>query len=179
MRRLFCIAVGVVVAAVFSQEPEFLQQYAQRLGGQIDVLSRQAREFDDMASRSGLTRKEALDRFKANPEIMVASEGARKEADFEWLARLLLDQHELRAGTEISRFGKFLWHLDPTIAAGTLAEFVPAVPLSISGGIFGLAGLVFGLALGVFLTIVPGFFDRWLFGPKGRLPHFENFRRKQ
>ena len=33
MGRTITLAVGLILAAVFSQAPEFVQQYKQRLGG--------------------------------------------------------------------------------------------------------------------------------------------------
>ena len=49
--RLLC----VLGAVTFSQVPEFMQQYLQRLGGHLDEARRQLDRLQDAAARSGLT----------------------------------------------------------------------------------------------------------------------------
>ena len=54
------LAVAVCCAIVLSQFPAFSDQYVQRLGGQVDALSRVAEEFDISAQAAGLTRDQAF-----------------------------------------------------------------------------------------------------------------------
>src|ERR1035438_6225201 len=49
--RLLC----VLGAVAFSQIPEFMQQYLQRLGGHLDEARRQLDQLQAAAARSGLT----------------------------------------------------------------------------------------------------------------------------
>jgi len=49
--RLLC----VVGAVLFSQLPEFIQQYLQRLGGHLDEARRQLEQFRAVAAQSDLT----------------------------------------------------------------------------------------------------------------------------
>src|SRR5512140_3463976 len=69
--RALCVA-GTVI---FSQIPEFMQQYLQRLGGHLDEARRQLQQFHQTAAQSGLT----LDRFilqtSANADPAVARLG--------------------------------------------------------------------------------------------------------
>lgn len=44
-------AVSLVFAGLFSQAPEFSQQYYQRIGGAIDELQRGRQQFDENARR--------------------------------------------------------------------------------------------------------------------------------
>ena len=60
MIGLLRLAVAVCCAIVLSQFPAFSDQYVQRLGGQVDALSRVAAEFDISAQAAGLTRDQAL-----------------------------------------------------------------------------------------------------------------------
>ena len=58
------LAVAVCVAIVLSQFPAFSDQYVQRLGGQVDALTRVAADFDASAEGAGLTRDQALEWFR-------------------------------------------------------------------------------------------------------------------
>ena len=60
MIGLLRLAVAVCLAIALSQFPAFSDQYVQRLGGQVDALSRVAAQFDASARAAGLTRDQAL-----------------------------------------------------------------------------------------------------------------------
>ena len=62
-------AVGALAGlALFSQAPEFAQQYRQRIGGAVDELRIVVADFDRDAATSQMTRDEALDELTGSGE---------------------------------------------------------------------------------------------------------------
>ncbi len=166
VRNLFCLILALLVAGLFSQEPEFLQQYTQRLSGRIDELTRQAREFEARVQAFGLTRDEAIARFKANPDPVVAGEAAAREADLALLARLERQRANLQGGSELSRLMAMIGELDPEIARATYADFKPAVPVTTQGLVFAMAGFIAGLIVALIVTGILGAIGRALFSSR-------------
>ena len=60
MGRMIILALGLVFGGVFSQAPEYAQQYRQRLGGAIDELKQVVADFNADAEREGLQTDDAL-----------------------------------------------------------------------------------------------------------------------
>src|SRR4051794_30655312 len=69
--RIFC----VVGAVVFTQFPEFLQQYLQRLGGHLDEARRQLLQFQNVATQSNLTLDGLARQTSLNADATVAKLG--------------------------------------------------------------------------------------------------------
>ena len=137
----------VLGAVLFSQIPEFMQQYLQRLGGHLDEARRQLQQFQDTAAQSGLT----LDRFIAQTAATAEPAVARLSGVMtETVARvdnLAAAQAALEHATMWSRPFVFLRHLDPAIARATGVIFKPAVPTTLEGLAYALAGMLVLLAL--------------------------------
>jgi Protein of unknown function (DUF2937) len=51
MRASFVFGIALLSALLFSQAPEFTQQYFQRLGGVVDELDSIVRHFDEDSCR--------------------------------------------------------------------------------------------------------------------------------
>lgn len=163
LRNLFCLILALLVAGLFAQEPEFLQQYTQRLGGRIDELTRQVREFEARVHAFGLTRDEAIARFRANPDPVVAGEAAAREADLVLLARLERQRANLQGGSELSRLMALVGELDADIARATYDDFRPAIPVTTEGLVFAMAGFIVGLTIALIITGIVGAIGRALF----------------
>jgi hypothetical protein len=148
MRGLFCVILGLATAGALCQAPEFLQQYRQRLDGAIGILHQQADAFDANARALSLTRAQALDRLKTNPDAVAASEGIQRQAAFDRLDTLARDRAALEQPDAIDRFAALIRHLDAPIARSTLNDFVPAVPFDAQGLTFAGLGFLIGLAVG-------------------------------
>jgi len=148
MRGIFCLIVGLAMAAVLCQEPEFLQQYCQRLDGAIGILQEQADAFDADAQALSLTRDQALDRLSTTPEPGVVADGNKRQGAFVRLGTLVRDRAELAEPEPFHRFATLVRHLDRPIAQATLSRFVPAAPLSEDGLLFGASGFLIGFLLG-------------------------------
>lgn len=161
MTGLLRLAVAVCFAAALSQLPAFSDQYVQRLGGQVDALSRIAAEFDDSARTAGLTRDQALADLSGS-----AFRDAHQSNMRDAFARLDLaraDLQMLRIAGPLERM--LLPHRlrDPETLAATWGDFRPAVPVTAAG--LWAAGI--GLALGWFLTALPGLLARRRPDPAG------------
>ena len=134
-------------AILFSQIPEFIQQYVQRLGGHLDEARRQLAQLRDIASQTGLTLDQLAARTAADPDLAVAQLGTH-------LHRVGARVHDLGAAEAAIR-GASIWtrpfvfarYADPAIARSTWAVFKPAVPTTIEGLVYALAGVLFMLGL--------------------------------
>jgi hypothetical protein len=166
VRNLFCLILALLGAGLFAQEPEFLQQYSQRLGGRIDELTRQTREFEARVQAFGLTRDDAIARFKANADPVVAGEAAAREADLVLLARLERQRANLQGGSDLSRLIALVGELDPDIARATYRDFRPAVPMTTEGLVFAMAGFIAGLIVALIITGILGAIGRALFSSR-------------
>jgi hypothetical protein len=113
-------------AATFSQLPEFVQQYLQRLGGHRD----EALRFVQMLKAQGM---------EASNAILVAAEDRA--------AALVHASNAISGADDFSRPVVLLRYLDLDIARATFEIFRPAVPLTPSGLVYGGIGLIIGVAL--------------------------------
>jgi hypothetical protein len=150
MPRLLTLIVALVFGGLFSQGPEFQQQYRQRLGGALDELNREIARFDADAQAVGVTPEAALTRLAAN-----ADELARRRADAEMDAlarrdRLVRQSALFESEGVIGRLTTLATDYDPQLALGTWRAFRPAMPTTLDGA----AATMFGAGIGLFLVIM-------------------------
>jgi len=150
LRLLFALA-GL---ALFSQAPEFLQQYAQRIGGTVEEIQRDLSEHADSASRLGLTLDQAIERRKASDDPLVVDDGQRLERKRERAAVLGSQYETILNGSLWERLYIFAFGLDPALALATAEVYAPAVPLTAEGGIAAAIGFVGGWLVG-WLALLP------------------------
>jgi hypothetical protein len=141
-------ALCVVGAVIFSQVPEFMQQYLQRLGGHLDEARRQLQQFQETAAQSGLTLDRLIGRTSANADPAVARLGEVMTAAVARVDTLESAQSALQHASLWTRPFVFLRHLDPAIAHATAAIFKPAVPTTIEGLVYALLGML--VLLGIY-----------------------------
>lgn len=155
------LAVAVCFAVALSQFPAFSDQYVQRLGGQVDALSRVAAEFDASAGVAGLSRDQALADLSGSA-FRDAHQSNMRDV-FARLDRARTDLQMLRIAGPLERM--LLPHRlrDAETLAATWGDFRPAVPVTVAG--LWAAGI--GFALGWLLTALPGLFFRRDEGPLG------------
>jgi hypothetical protein len=139
---LFDRALCVMGAVIFSQMPEFMQQYLQRLGGHLDEARRQLLQFQRTAAESGLTLNQLIAETGASPDPAVAKlgdvmSGAAARVDALQTAQLALQHASLWTRPFV-----FLRYLDPAIAHATWTIFQPAVPTTIEGLAYALVGML-------------------------------------
>ena len=145
MIRMLRLIAAVACAAALSQFPAFTDQYVQRLGGQVDALTLVATEFDASARDAGLDRDQALADLSAS-RFQQAHRADLIRA-FQRLDHARADLQMLRIAGPLERL--LLPHRMrdlPTLAA-TWGDFSPALPLTASGLIAALIGLVLGWVL--------------------------------
>lgn len=126
--------------ALFSQAPEFTQQYRQRLGGAVEELKAVVDDFDRDASKSSLKRDEALNEMLKSPTPFSRDRGRSMSgtlARFENLSRQLqgMDQAD-----SVTRPLLVLRAPDLQVVQGAWRSFNPAVPLNTPGLVYGGIG---------------------------------------
>jgi hypothetical protein len=141
--RLLC----VVGAGLFSQGPEFMQQYLQRLGGHLDEARRQLAVFQQTAAQAGVSLEKFITQIGSSADPAMAKLGAVMSGTAERVASLQLAHDTLLSAPLWERPVVFLHHLDLDIARATGAVYKPAVPTTTEGLIYALAGLLVFLAL--------------------------------
>ncbi|TDW27034.1 DUF2937 family protein [Rhizobium azibense] len=146
LARMLTIVMALLGGVVFSQGPEFAQQYRQRIGGALDELRKIVEAFDSQAVRNGLDRQEALSVYAASPEVFLRNQGDAMRRIFERYDRLSAQQRELLLEPPVTRPLVLLRRPDLTLATKTWNDFVPAVPVDLAGLIWGAAGCILGWA---------------------------------
>ena len=139
--RLLC----VVGAALFSQLPEFIQQYLQRLGGHLDEAQRQLDQFRNVAAHANLTLGQFIAQTKGSAEPTVAQLGQVVQATVSRVHDLSAAETSIRDASMFMRPLEFLRHVDFSIARATWAMFKPAVPTTFEGLGYAAVGVVCAL----------------------------------
>ena len=116
MERIFA-ALSLIVAMVFAQIPEVVQQYRQRIGGAADELLIIVRNFDEDSRRSGYDRAGALYLMKKNPERLVREQGQRMDDYTQRLDRLTEQQTALAGGVTVGAVFAVALNYDPQITS--------------------------------------------------------------
>jgi DUF2937 family protein len=141
--RLLC----VFGAVAFSQIPEFMQQYLQRLGGHVDEARRQLVQFQQAAEQSGLTLQGFISKTAVNSDSAIAKLGGVMSQAVTRVDSLETAQNALQNASLWSRPFVFLRHMDASIARATWAIFKPAVPTTMEGLVYALCGMLIFLAI--------------------------------
>ena len=142
--RTVSLAVALFAALAASQLPEFTQQYAQRLGGAIDELTRVVQRFDKDSVTLGEDRKSALERLAGSPDELARRQSAAMSANIARLNALEAQQAEMAISGPFRRITAFLSDPDPQIAKATWDSFEPGVPATGEGAASGGAGFLLG-----------------------------------
>jgi hypothetical protein len=144
MRRSLSVIGGLVLAAFFSQFPEYAQQYEQRLGGAVDELRVIVNEFELAATNFGLTRDEALARYQATGDDFIRGRGITMASIISRYEVLSTTLSQIQGATGWERFSHLPLYLDSEIGARALENYEPAVPLTVEGIVYALAGFMVG-----------------------------------
>ena len=141
--RILC----VIGAVLLSQGPEFMQQYLQRLGGHLNESQRQLVSFQNAATRAGVPLDKFIIQTSANPDAGVSHLGTVMSNTAERTVSLQAAHDALLAATPWTRPLVFLRHLDFGIARDTWSVYTPAVPVTIEGLLYALAGMLLFLVV--------------------------------
>ena len=145
MWRILAMIGGVSGAAGLSQFPEFSQQYLQRLAGKVDALSAVVADFDESATRNGLTRDAALRELSGTEFLADRQDDMRR--NFIDHQRLASDLDRLREATPLERLTMPQRLGDAETLAAAWADFRPAIPATLDGAVSAGVGYVAGWAL--------------------------------
>ena len=157
--RVLAFSSAVLGGAGASQYPEYAQQYAQRLSGAVEELTRVTEDFDASAAASGLTRQQALDELSGTEFLDNRKEDMSRA--FARHARLTVDLEALETAGPYARALQ-AWRLtDSDVARAAWEDFEPAVPVTAEGAVFAGGGLVLGwLSWAVIWGAIVGLFRR-------------------
>lgn len=148
MARVVILLVAIFGGAAFSQLPELAQQYRQRLGGALDELNRIVERFVEDARKESLTVEQALARLTENGDTLVRRQGASISDTMDRRDRLVRQRAAFEAAGPFMRIIAFVRDYDPLLVRGTLADFEPAVPITLEGVVLAGLGFLAGLSLG-------------------------------
>lgn len=152
--RRTSFAAALAAGLSFSQAPEFVQQYRQRLGGAIDELQASVAAFDTDSQASGLSHDQGVARLEGSADDFVRRRGARVAQETARLARLRRQAAELSGDPPLSRIFAVALTADPQVARGAFDAFEPALPLTADGAASAAIGFV-GVLLALRLLPLP------------------------
>jgi hypothetical protein len=148
--RVLCVAGAVL----FSQFPEFMQQYLQRLEGHLDEAKLAVQRFKDAALQSGMSLDQLVSNASQNPDPAIGKLGGVVRAAVARVDELGAADAALRGASVWTRPFVFLAHADWGIARATLSIYRPAVPTTVEGALYACAGII--VVLGVYHLGVRG-----------------------
>jgi hypothetical protein len=141
--RILCVAGAVL----FSQAPEFMQQYLQRLGGHLAEARRQLAQFEQLARQAGKTLQELAAQYATNPDPSVAGLSRLIGETETRVGGLSASEAALRDASLWERPFVFLRQLDWEIARGTSGVYKPGMPTTLEGALYALLGVIVILAV--------------------------------
>jgi len=145
--RLLDRVLCVLGAVLFSQLPEFIQQYLQRLEGHLDEARLAVSRFTDAAAKSGMSLDQMIAGASSNPDPSVGRLGGVIREAVARVGELAAADDALRHASVWTRPFVFAAHLDAGIARATLAIYRPAVPTTAEGLLYAGLGMAVVLAL--------------------------------
>lgn len=135
-------AIAILMGVLFSQLPEYAQQYRQRLGGAIDELKSVLADFDRDAASRNLSRSEGIRRLADNADSF-AQQRARRIREME--VRTVRLERQLKDFREAGAFRRMVVlarDFDGRIAARAYEAYEPAVPTTSEGLVTAGAGFL-------------------------------------
>jgi len=149
------LIAGCVGATLASQAPEFMQQYNQRLGGAIDELATVVRHFDDDASAAGMDRASAIERYTRSADSFFVNRGTSMQTTINRWHDMSDHWRAIASSNPFSRLPVFLSGADQELIARTWSNYKPAIPTTIEGFAYSVAGflcshMLFGSIMALF-----------------------------
>ncbi len=145
--RLANALFGGAGALGLGQAPAFYAQYLQRLGGRLDqAVATVARIRADAAAR-GESLEDYIALSLADVSSRAQEAGQRALEAVQTRDALREAYAALTVAPPIERPKVFAAHFDADLAAATLRDFAPALPVTAEGLVYAAAGLLLGLGL--------------------------------
>jgi hypothetical protein len=150
---MLTMAMALLGGLLFSQAPEFAQQYRQRIGGALDELKAIITQFDNEANRNGLDRQAALGLYTASGEQFLRSQGDAMGYNFSRYQRLEQQRQDLEQASPMAKPFVILRNPDPDLVTNAWRDFAPGIPVTMAGLMWAGIGLITGwLAAALFGT---------------------------
>ncbi|MEO1397992.1 MAG: DUF2937 family protein [Pseudomonadota bacterium] len=147
VKRFFSLFVVIGGFAVTSQGPEYAQQYRQRLGGAVEELRTLVNDLERDAAAVSSSRATALEGMVRSSDPFTKARGESMTKTVARFESLTAQQGQLKTSAPVWRPLVVFKSLDQKIANDAYAEFEPAVPLTVSGLLWGIAGGLMGWLL--------------------------------
>lgn len=157
--RLFVVAGAILLL----QAPLFIQAYRQHLAGHVAELTWQVDEMQQIATESGKTLDDFVQKFVQNTDKDFSRQGKLMEKVISRQRDFSIALSRLNNASILSRPFVFLWNYNHKIASTTLSMFSLGVPLTFEGVVYALVGMLIGFAVFAFLRKIV----RTVFGIKG------------
>lgn len=136
-----CLVAGAFVG---SQIPPFMQQYSQRLAGHVSELHHMLEKLQSVAALSNKTLEQYIHKFLSSSDPDFVNQGHYMQG----VVQRWQDLHDAATNlAQSSLWGRpfvFLKNLQPDIANSALADFQPALNLSIEGICYAGVGMMLG-----------------------------------
>jgi hypothetical protein len=136
--RVLCVSGAVL----FSQVPEFMQQYLQRLEGHLDEARLAVEKFRDAAAQAGMTLDQLVSSAAQNPDPAMGKLGGVVHEAVARVDTLAAADAALRGASILTRPFVFLSRADWGIARATLNIYKPAVPTTAEGLAYSAIGII-------------------------------------
>ncbi|MGR9498947.1 DUF2937 family protein [Rhizobium leguminosarum] len=142
--RIIAVVAGLAGGTVFSQAPEFAQQYRQRIGGAIDELRVIVEDFNAQAAEHHLDRQQALNAYARSSDDFLRDRGVSMRSTITRYETLMSQQLHLGTAAPVAKPFVLLQDADDVVFANTWRDFVPGVPVSFAGLVWGAIGFIGG-----------------------------------
>lgn len=144
LTRTLALAGALAGGIATSQMPEFSQQYQQRLGGALEELQTVVADFEADANRNGLSPDEALAAFRQSPDRFFRDRGVSMAKTLERYQGLIQERARFEQWPEMAKPLAIARQHDPTVLAGAWQNFRPALPATVTGGLYAAGGGLVG-----------------------------------
>ncbi|XKM41242.1 DUF2937 family protein [Rhizobium ruizarguesonis] len=151
--RIIAIVAGLAGGTIFSQAPEFAQQYRQRIGGAIDELRVIVEDFNRQAAEHHLDRQQALSAYAQSSDDFLRDRGVSMQSTITRYETLQSQQLHLGTAAPVAKPFVLLGNADDVVFANTWRDFVPGVPVSFAGLVWGAIGFIGGWAVAALLGL--------------------------
>lgn len=138
--RLFIVAG----AFIGSQIPQFMQQYTQRLAGNVEALQKLIGQLNHMASLSQKTLEKYIQKFKISEDPDFVQQGDFMQGILNRWEELHEALVHLNQSSIWVRPYYFLKDLQADIAHSTISSFHPGLSLTLEGLCYAGIGMILG-----------------------------------
>lgn len=148
--RLFAVAG----AFLFSQFPQFYEQYLQRAMGHLSELQHQIQLMSQAAGLTGKTLEDYIKKFMSSEDLDIAHQGALMQQMSDRATELSQGIVALTQADLFMRPFTFLANVHTDIAQTTLTHFIPGFSFNFEGIVWALLGVFFGYGVFHLVTAI-------------------------